>query len=178
VHVALAEALPTRSATDADIDAISGAWRRRLRIACAEVPAVAPQAAAITDAYAEARGRPWPDLQRIHGDLHLGQVLRVPDGGWRLVDFEGEPLRPMAERTAPDLPPRDVAGMLRSFDDARWRSWVTASSPQHGPRRAVRRSTKLCDGLGRQTLDPVLLRALVLDKAVYESIYEAHRPSR
>lgn len=176
VHVALAEALPTVSTTDADVDAISGAWRRRLRIACAEVPAVAERSDAITDAYAEARGRPWPDLQRIHGDLHLGQVLSVPDGGWRLVDFEGEPLRPMAERTAPDLPPRDVAGMLRSFDYAA----AVGEGPQPAAWAAACRSAFL-DGYAMGSsaaLDPVLLRALVLDKAVYESIYEArNRPA-
>ena len=100
----------------------------------------------------------------------------MPDGGWRVVDFEGEPLRPMAERALPDLPPRDVAGMLRSFDYA----GAVGAGPDAAAWADACKSAFL-DAYsateGAIDLDPVLLRSLVLDKAVYETILEVrYRP--
>ena len=116
VHISLAKLFPTRATLREDRDAAAGAWRRRLAIAIAEVPAMAEWRESIEAVYARALESEWPPVQRIHGDYHLGQVLQHPTRGWVLLDFEGEPLRPMSERRRPDLPLRDLAGMLRSFD--------------------------------------------------------------
>ena len=176
VHGALGAALETTDADEAVVTTTGAAWARRLSIAATEVPAVAERRAEIDAVYRAALARPWPRLQRIHGDLHLGQVLAVPNGGWRIVDFEGEPLRPMEERAIPDLPPRDVAGMLRSFDYAA----AVGGGPDAAAWAAACRAAFVeayAAAPGAVALDPELLRALVLDKAVYESIYEArNRP--
>lgn len=176
VHGALAVELETADAGPDELSSTMAAWRRRLTIAAAEVPAVADRVSAIVGVYDAALARPWPRLQRIHGDLHLGQALEVAGGGWRIVDFEGEPLRPMEERAIPDLAPRDVAGMLRSFHYAS----AVAGGPDASDWAAASQVAFVdayVGAAGSVELDPVLLQALVLDKAVYESIYEVrNRP--
>src|SRR4029450_6898811 len=103
----------------ADLADIADHLAQRLRWAVEAVPALAEYADAAAAVVAGVRSVPEaPDMQLIHADLHLGQTLRSDARGWVLLDFEGEPLRPLAERGAPDLALRDVAGMLRSFDYA------------------------------------------------------------
>ena len=113
VHEMLAATLPTRPTSATDVDATIAQMNGRLAAAIAEVADLANYADAITAVFDRARTARWPDQQRIHGDLHLGQVLAVPARGWVLVDFEGEPLRPMRERGRLDNPMRDVAGIQR-----------------------------------------------------------------
>jgi maltokinase len=179
VHATLAASLPTRFANDAEIADMVGRWRRRFETAVAEVPALAQFSEAIESLYSAAGTVVWPPLQRIHGDLHLGQVLSTPGGRCVIIDFEGEPLRSMSERSEPDLALRDVAGMLRSFE------YVAGTHPAVtgiGEWAAACRTAYL-DGYQEFSSDDprahrTLLDALEADKALYEAIYEArNRPA-
>ncbi|MDQ6648749.1 MAG: phosphotransferase [Actinomycetota bacterium] len=187
VHADLARALPSRVSRPGDAQATSDAMHARLHAALRVVPALEPLTAALQAAYDEVATLADPvPVQRIHGDYHLGQVLRT-DAGWILLDFEGEPARPLAERTQLMSPLRDVAGMLRSFDYvARYLLTDHPGEPGLAYRAnewAERNREAFCDGYAQGSgRDPrkesVLLRAFELDKAVYEVVYEArHRPS-
>lgn len=150
---------------------------RRLHAAAQAVPALLPHVPGLRAVFAAASGADGGGaVQRIHGDLHLGQTLRGSDGGWAVIDFEGEPAKPLDERRSPQPTVRDVAGMLRSFDYA---------ARTHRPWNAdwaARCRAAYCTGYAEAAgadprTDPALLRAYETDKAVYEVVYEArHRP--
>jgi trehalose synthase-fused probable maltokinase len=127
---------------------------------------------------------------RHHGDLHLGQVLwassrlEAPSalrGDWLVIDFEGEPARPLPERRLKHSPLRDVAGMLRSFTYAVRVAGVEDDEVERRARedfldsymQAVQPAAILPS---RETTER-LLQIFELEKAVYELRYElAHRP--
>jgi trehalose synthase-fused probable maltokinase len=116
-------------------------------------------------------------LTRVHGDLHVGQVLFSP-AGLHVIDFEGEPTRSPAERRALQSPVRDVASMLRSFDHVpRWvlRDAVDADDRLVGEAWAARVRADFLDGYGELAppLDPTLLRAFEVEKETYELVYAA-----
>ncbi|MCU1533584.1 MAG: phosphotransferase [Glaciihabitans sp.] len=181
VHATLAAAMPTREATSNDVDATLASMHSRLELALREVPTLEVCRDAILAVFAEAAEAPWGRMQRIHGDYHLGQVLSVPGRGWVLVDFEGEPLRPMTERGQLDHTLRDVAGMLRSFDYAAGSvALVGGGEAPHAWAAAARHA--FVDGyISRSGVDVrdhgALLDAFEIDKALYEAVYEArNRP--
>ena len=133
---------------------------------------------------------------RVHGDLHLGQVMRT-DAGWFVLDFEGEPARAVAERRLPWPAAKDVAGMMRSFAYAAGAALLEREAGEREEllARAGAWEERNCaafldgyagvDGIGEvlpggevgSGADNVLRDFFELDKALYEVAYErAHRP--
>lgn len=187
LHVALAQAF---GAEPAD----GGTWADDM---CAQLHRVASghlETERIEDVYQ--RLRVADDLGsaiRIHGDLHLGQVLRLARH-WMVLDFEGEPARPLDERRRPSSPLRDVAGMTRSFHYAAGLALRETGAPDKELRLladawAERAINTFLSGYAdvdevhrllpqaRASRD-ALLSVFEMDKAVYEVAYEmAHRPA-
>jgi maltokinase len=181
LHGDLADALETDTWTGVDVQRLADRLRARLADAVAAAPELASYQAALGAAYDDlARLDADLPVQRIHGDLHLGQSLRTI-GGWVIIDFEGEPAKPLSERRALDSPIRDIAGMLRSFDYAAY-SMVLPSDMSFQERHRVdewseRNRAAFLDGYASVNGDDprhhaTLLRAYEIDKAAYEVVYE------
>jgi maltokinase len=190
VHGDMAKVLPTEPAGEDWYAAAAAQMNERLDAAIEIVPQLAEYADGLRGLYAAVAGSREPVVrQRVHGDLHLGQVLRTATG-WIVLDFEGEPARPLAARRELDSPLRDVAGMLRSFDYAARHMLVEqpddAQRAYRAQEWAERNRSAFCAGysaaggsVGRADPcgDSPLLRAFEADKAVYECVYETrNRP--
>jgi maltokinase len=187
VHRDLAAAFGTDELPGDALHGLAGQMLERLEAAVAAVPALREHAGPLRAAFSAVGRLDGPvAVQRVHGDYHLGQVMRTQTG-WVLLDFEGEPAAPLAQRRARSPALRDVAGMMRSFDYAA-RHQVAGHEDTgrvlNVARDWVRRNqTAFCTGYAQAGgEDPVkhaaLLRAFTLDKAVYEVVYEArNRPS-
>ena len=187
IHTALAAALPAGAEPLAPGE-LAATMIRRLEQALAVVPQLAAHEQRLRAVFDAVAGLDAVPVQRVHGDLHLGQTLRTALG-WKVVDFEGEPAKPLAERVLPDSPWRDVAGMLRSF------AYAPASvlrglgeDPQGASQLAFRAAEwthrnqnhflHAYAGGELDARDRTLLDAYTADKAVYECVYETrNRPT-
>lgn len=160
MHTALREALGTQVV---DAEKIAEQLAARARSLAAAVPELEPYLPRALALYESLSGE--VELTRVHGDYHLGQVLCADEDVY-IIDFEGEPARPVAERRLPDSPLRDVAGMIRSFGYA-------ANFPDRTP--ATDAGTwvqKFLAAYGAE--ESPLLNAYIVDKALYEVAYEAN----
>jgi maltose alpha-D-glucosyltransferase/alpha-amylase len=133
---------------------------------------------------------------RVHGDYHLGQVLETDDGDFMVIDFEGEPAKPLAARRARQSPLRDLAGLLRSLDYARHAALRARGSTDS---EAISRAAVWHDQVRARTIARYLatlrraaarellpadngdvlagVQAFEREKAAYEVLYELnHRP--
>ena len=196
VHELLRGHFPTEVRPASAAAELAAQMTDRLSAATVVVPDLAPHAANVRAVFAKVAGLDGVEVQQIHGDLHLGQTLRTASG-WKIVDFEGEPAKPLAERQLPDSPWRDVAGMLRSFDYAprvveramtegeRHEASSLDTSALEFSRRAdqwaERNKNHFLTAYAGGRLTPeqqTLLDAYVADKAVYETVYETrNRPT-
>ena len=186
VHADLATAFGTRPASPEELRSRAVGMRGRLERAVKIVPQLAEVAEGLADTYSDVGALREPvTMQRIHGDLHLGQALRTVYR-WVLIDFEGEPMADIGARREFDSPLRDIAGMLRSFEYAGHHTVTDAGNAPQRMYRAnewsERNRDAFCAGYAEAVgVDPrasgVLLRAFEADKAVYEAVYEArNRP--
>jgi maltokinase len=186
VHAVLREHFPVDEGSPGDL---SRQMHERLDAALDVVPGLAEHETALRRAFDRVASVGSVVVQQVHGDLHLGQTLRTSKG-WKIVDFEGEPAKPLSERLLPDSPWRDVAGMLRSFDYAPRVVAATLDGEQgrEGDQVSYRaaewsernRHAFVDAYLGDRTMsddERALLEAYVADKAVYEAVYETrNRP--
>jgi maltokinase len=156
------------------------------------------QRSALEQLIAQVRALPARDTGmaiRVHGDYHLGQTLRSVNG-WYIFDFEGEPARPLTERTKPASPFKDLAGMLRSFHyaaasavyeqmESERESLAEASEAwESRNREAFKEGYLSIEGIDsilpttNASARQVLLEAFEVEKAIYELAYErSHRPT-
>jgi maltokinase len=192
LHAELAAAFGTNALSKPALAEMVAAMETELTQAIRVVPELRAHEQAVRACYAVLT-EPGTDVavQRIHGDYHLAQVLGTADG-WVVLDFEGEPSVPLARRRALAPALRDVAGMLRSFDYAARHEVLrhpddprlAAAAPGWVRRCQDAFRSGYADIVGSDPMtggepgsSSPLLRALILQKAVYEAVYEArHRP--
>jgi maltose alpha-D-glucosyltransferase/alpha-amylase len=184
LHLALARetadpGFDVESVTAADVMGWTQAVQRQLDDARAALGGSLPNGVGARVEAAGLEGLVGAVKQRHHGDFHLGQTLAVGDGAdFFIIDFEGEPLRPLDERRRKHTPLRDVAGMLRSL------GYAAASAPAPAGWESRARAAFLEGYRAAAGPAPFLpvddqaftraLAVLEVEKAAYEVVYEAN----
>jgi maltokinase len=194
LHLAMADAWGVAEGQPQRWAAEMEANLRRV-LGTSDVHPVALDATAVADRFRALRALDDSGQEiRIHGDLHLAQLMKA-DAGWMLLDFEGEPARRRDERFTTSSPLRDVAGLLRSLHYAaatglaEWGESDEGAAPLVEQWEDRNRAALLAGYLATEGIDALLpagvaardavLRAFELDKAVYEVGYElGHRPDQ
>jgi trehalose synthase-fused probable maltokinase len=184
MHADLAAAFGTGELAPRALTRLADHMTRKLAEALDEVPELGRHAAKLRAAFGALGEITSPvTVQRVHGDFHLGQVIAT-QAGWVALDFEGEPAIPLAQRRARYPALKDVAGMLRSFDYAARHPLLGNPDAQRlRPAAEIwveRCQTAFCAGYARAggtnpVANAALLRALMLEKAVYEVVYESRQ---
>ncbi|WP_062134460.1 maltokinase N-terminal cap-like domain-containing protein [Demequina aestuarii] len=180
VHEQMRQTLPTATWGSEEVAALVGRLTSRLDQAVAMHESVGAYADRARAAYAAVASGEPVEVQRVHGDFHLGQTLRTTSG-WKIIDFEGEPAQPLADRVRLDSVARDVAGQLRSLDYAAHSvAIVTGVEETEYVDDWVRRNRiAFLRGYGYEDSETAaaLLHAYEIDKALYEVVYESnYRP--
>ena len=197
VHARLAAAFGSTELAAPTIATLRTHLRARLSAAARAAPALREYLTPLGELVDAAAAQPHDRIQRIHGDLHLGQALRTPTG-WLMIDFEGEPGAPIDQRVLWRSPLQDVAGVLRSLDYAAGHVLLSHPAPANATasdlaaaqvsrlRAAEAWVAGARDSFWQGYADvtgagPIarsrLLPAYEADKAVYEVVYETrNRP--
>ncbi|MDT0201034.1 maltokinase N-terminal cap-like domain-containing protein [Nocardioides sp. AE5] len=181
VHGLLADAFTTDVLSGTEAANLCSRMQQRLLDALGVVPELAGHRDGLSAIFERVRTLDGVRVQRVHGDLHLGQALRTGEG-WRFIDFEGEPELSLADRLRPDSVWADVASMVRSLDYA---ANVVA--------RVFPGAEDVADAWARDAAEgflaayapeglshhrEILLDAYLAERAVIECVHEAtHRPT-
>ena len=185
----IAQADKTIAVAEANVGHLTGDIKKRVEALIAGKEKIVSRVAELLPAIADGR------KTRFHGDYHLGQVVLDKDGDFYILDFEGEPLRPITERQVKQSVLKDVAGMVRSFDYAAFGALLLYVLPENREKALKlaaewqKKATDAflegyfenmdgCDSLpADRKVTLKLLDLFILEKALYEVIYEvANRP--
>jgi maltokinase len=173
LHAALIATLGEQAGGAAQLAAWQAEAEATLDAAAAHDEELAALAPRVREELAAFAGVAPPPLARTHGDLHYAQLLRAPGHRVAVIDFEGDPTRPLAARRAPDTPLRDLACLLRSIDHMGSAAARRAggADPSAWIETAMAAALAAYEEHAPVPVDRALLRALEVAKECGEYVY-------